>query len=209
MESFDYLECIDCTPLYIDVEWDPVLAALQAAQERSQITASDLEAGSSNHHQAQEQAIPVSANEANSADEKPLETELVLNVTDSEIAEALAVLPELPKHLHGDGQRLPAPEMNRILETMLEYHKAQPLDPISKKDYNVAKILLMLDDSSPLEADEALRLEDGEHAEPEAPSQNPRKRCGRSPKVHPNLKATKRRTKKMVLADNINYQKDE
>ncbi|CAK9188257.1 unnamed protein product [Ilex paraguariensis] len=163
MESFDYLEYIDCTPLYDDIEWDPVLAALQA--------------GPSNHHQAQEQDIPVSA--------KLPEMELVRNVPDSEIAEALAVLSELPKHLHGARERLPAPEMDHVPEAMPVDHQIRPLYPISNEDYNTAEILLMLEDSSLLESDEALRLEDKLKAEPEPEAPNPRKRRGRPPKVTP------------------------
>ncbi|CAK9188272.1 unnamed protein product [Ilex paraguariensis] len=88
---------------------------------------------------------------------------------------------ELPNHVHGAGE----------MESSLEEHQAQPLYPISNEDYNAVEILLMLEDSNPLEValkslhciiDEALRptseQEDGVHAKPEAPNQNPRKRRG-------------------------------
>ncbi|CAK9188268.1 unnamed protein product [Ilex paraguariensis] len=79
------------------------------------------------------------------------------------------VEPEFSNHVHGAGESLPPPEINLILNAMKpgpEDYQAQPSDPISNEDYNAVEILLMLEDSNPLEVasqslhsltDEALR----------------------------------------------------
>ncbi|CAK9188271.1 unnamed protein product [Ilex paraguariensis] len=62
--------------------------------------------------------------------------------------------PEFSNHVLGAGESLPPIKMNLLSEAMESYpkdHQAQPLDPISNEDYNADEILLMLEDSNPLE----------------------------------------------------------
>ncbi|CAK9188269.1 unnamed protein product [Ilex paraguariensis] len=53
LENFDYMDFIHCTPLYDDIEWDPVLAALQVDTKINKA----------------HDAIPVPPNETNPASE--------------------------------------------------------------------------------------------------------------------------------------------